>query len=325
MPFVPTIVRLVHGPAPPSVRAVQKQNWYQSGASADSEGKQNHHEGRSMSITENAAQTAQQDTELKARHRRMWGLGDYPRVARELVSPLGEVLVDTLHPGAGERVLDVAAGTGSAAVRAARLGATVVASDLTPDLIEAGRAENPDVALTWDVADAEDLPYADDEFDVVMSAIGVMFAPHHQRAADELIRTCRPGGRIGLASWTPQGTIGQLFATMKPYVPAPPAGVSPPPLWGDEEHVRALFGDRIEAVTTHRVTVAVTQFEDGAQFRDYFKAHYGPTIAAYAGLADDPDRTEELDRALAALGDSQGSGDEFTMQWEYLLFTAEVR
>lgn len=274
-----------------------------------------------------ATEAAQQDTELKNKHRRMWGLGDYPRVARELVSPLGEVLVDALHIRRGERVLDVAAGTGSAAVRAARLGATVVASDLTRELIDAGRAENPDVDLTWDVADAEALPYADDEFDVVMSCIGVMFAPHHQQAADEMVRTCRPGGRIGIVSWTPEGAIGRLFATMKQYVPPPPPGASPPPLWGNEDHIRDLLEDRVRDVRFRRLTLPVTHFEDGAQFRDYFAAHYGPTIAAYAAHADDPARTEELSRDLAALGDSQGtgSGADFAMQWEYLLVTAEVR
>lgn len=240
---------------------------------------------------------------------------------------MGEVLVDALHIRAAERVLDVAAGTGSAAVRAARLGASVVASDLTPDLIEAGRAEHPDVDLTWDVADAEALPYDDDAFDVVMSCIGVMFAPHHQQAADELVRTCRPGGRIGLISWTPEGTIGQLFATMKPYVPAPPPGASPPPMWGTEDRVRDLLGDRVHDVRGRRLTLPVTHFEGGAQFRDYFAAHYGPTIAAYAAHADDPARTEELSRDLAALGDRRGTGTgaDFTMQWEYLLLTAEVR
>lgn len=274
-----------------------------------------------------ATDAAQQDTELKARHRRMWALGDYPRVVRDIVSPLGEVLVDALHVREGERVLDVAAGTGSAAVRAARRGATVVASDLTPDLLEAGRAEHPDVDLTWDVADAEALPYDDDAFDVVMSCIGVMFAPHHERAADELVRTCRPGGRIGIVSWTPEGTIGRLFATMKQYVPPPPPGASPPPLWGSPDHVRALLGDRVTAVETRRATLPVTLFADGTQFRDYFAAHYGPTITAYAAHAGDPARTEELNRDLAALGDGEGTrnGEDFAMEWEYLVLTGEVR
>jgi SAM-dependent methyltransferase len=276
--------------------------------------------------TDPAAEAARQDQELKARHRKMWALGDYPRVATEIVSPLGEVLVDALRIDAGERVLDVAAGTGSAAVRAARRGASVVASDLTPELIEAGRAEHPGVDLAWDVADAEALPYEDDAFDVVMSCIGVMFAPHHRAAADELVRTCRPGGRIGIVSWTPEGTIGQLFATMKQYVPPPPPGASAPPLWGREEHVRELFGDRVRDLTIRRETLEVSRFDDGAGFRDYFAAHYGPTIAAYSAHAADPERTAALDQDLAALGDRQGtwSDGRFTMQWEYQVVTAEV-
>ncbi|MTB88547.1 methyltransferase domain-containing protein [Aeromicrobium senzhongii] len=279
-----------------------------------------------MSTTDTTGADSAPLDDLKARHRRMWALGDYPRVAREIVSPLGGVLVDALDVGAGERVLDVAAGTGSAAVRAAGRGATVTASDLTPELLEAGRAEHPDEDLTWDVADAEALPYGDAAFDVVLSAIGVMFAPHHQQAADELVRTCRPGGRIGVVSWTPEGTIGRLFATMRPYVPAPPPGVSPPPLWGTEDHVRGLFGDRVDRWRVERRVLPVDHFDDGAGFRDYFAAHYGPTIAAYAAHSGDPERTADLDRDLAALGDREGTAgpDGFAMQWEYLLMTGEV-
>jgi len=280
-----------------------------------------------MNTTETTDTAAQQDRELKARHRRMWALGDYDRVCREIVSPLGGVLVDALDVQPGERVLDVAAGTGSAAVRAARRGADAVASDLTPELLDVGRESHPEDTVAWDVADAEALPYEDDAFDVVMSCIGVMFAPHHQRAADELVRTARSGGRIGLVCWTPEGTIGQLFATMKQYVPPPPPGVSPPPLWGSEDHVRELLGDRVEDLELRRMTLPVTLFEGGEEFRDYFAKHYGPTIAAYAAHAGDADRTAELDRDLAALGEREGTRDEdgFTMQWEYLLVTGRVR
>ncbi|GAA3541627.1 hypothetical protein AFL01nite_25180 [Aeromicrobium flavum] len=280
-----------------------------------------------MSTTETtAASAAQQDHDLKARHARMWASGDYPRVCREVVSALGGVLVDALAVVEGERVLDVAAGTGSAAVRAARRGADVVASDLTPELLDAGRECHPDDTMAWEVADAEDLPYEDAAFDVVMSCIGVMFAPHHQAAADELVRTCRPGGRIGLVSWTPEGTIGHLFATMKPYVPPPPAGASPPPLWGTEDHVRALFGDRVRDLRFRRLTLPVTRFRDGAEFRDFFAAHYGPTITAYTAQGGDPEKIAAIDRDLAALGEREGehTDDGFTMQWEYLLVTAEV-
>ncbi|TDB89056.1 class I SAM-dependent methyltransferase, partial [Actinomadura sp. 7K534] len=155
---------------------------------------------------------------VKAGHRKMWALGDYPSLAAEVIPSLGEVLVRAAGVTSGDRVLDVAAGSGNAAVPAARTGAKVVASDLTPELLEAGRKQ-ADADLEWRQADAEALPFADGEFDVVLSCVGVMFAPHHQAAADELVRVCRPGGRIALLNWTPEGFIGQMFATMKPYAP----------------------------------------------------------------------------------------------------------
>src|SRR6185369_4677884 len=129
---------------------------------------------------------------------------------------------------------------GNASIPAAQRGASVTASDLTPELLEAGRhrAEGAGVSLGWAEADAEHLPFDDASFDVVISSIGVMFAPHHQAAADELVRVCRPGGTLGLLSWTPEGFIGQMFATMKPYAPPPPPGAQPPPLWGRADHVR---------------------------------------------------------------------------------------
>ncbi|OBF59075.1 class I SAM-dependent methyltransferase [Mycolicibacterium monacense] len=263
------------------------------------------------------------DGQLAARHRSMWASGDYPRLAAELVAPLGPVLVEAAGIGTGDRVLDVASGTGNAAIPAAQKGAAVTASDLTPELLEAGRAlaAQTGVQLDWREADAHALPFADNDFDVVMSCIGVMFAPYHQRAADELLRVCRPGGTIGLLNWTPEGHIGRLFATMKPYMPPPPPGASPPPLWGREEHVRELFGDRVTDVVAERRTLPVTHFADGAQFRDYFKAVYGPTIAAYRNLGDDADRAAQLDNDIAQLGDELMDGSSH-MEWEYLLLTA---
>ena len=194
------------------------------------------------------------DVALKARHRAMWALGSYPTVAREVVAPLGPVLVTATEIQADDRVLDVAAGSGNVAIPAARIGAQVVATDLTPSLLSAGRrtAERAGVELAWTPADAEALPFADGSFDAVLSAVGVMFAPHHQVAADELVRVCRRGGRIGLISWTPRGFIGQMFATMKPYVAPPPPGASPPPLWGNEEHVISLLGDRVVLLRCER-------------------------------------------------------------------------
>ena len=263
------------------------------------------------------------DQELKSKHRAMWALGDYPAVAREIIPSLGPVLVQAAGVGAGHTVLDVAAGSGNVALPAARAGATVDATDLTPELLEHGRrdAEAEALAITWREADAESLPYADGAFDAVLSCVGVMFAPHHQDSADELVRVCRPGGTIGLLSWTPQGFIGQLFATMRPYVPAPPPGVQPPPLWGDADHVRGLLGDRVTRVEARRQALTVDHFSTGAEFREYFKSHYGPTIAAYRANAGDPDRVAALDRDIAALGERFADG-RGVMEWEYLLLTA---
>jgi len=268
---------------------------------------------------------------LKAKHRAMWAFGDYPAVAADLVSSLGPILVGACQVRPGDRVLDVAAGTGNAAIPAAEAGASVVASDLTPELLGAGQreAERRGTTVEWRQADAENLPFADGEFEVVMSCLGVMFAPFHQASADELVRVCRPGGTIGLLNWTPEGFIGQMFATMKPYAPPPPPGAQPPPLWGREDHVRELLGDQVTDVRATRQTVRISRFGRPEDFRDYFKANYGPTIAAYRGIADDPRRTAALDAELADLARRHdlgpGSTANTVMEWEYLLFTAHKR
>ena len=262
---------------------------------------------------------------IKARHRAMWALGDYPAVATEVIASLGPILVDAVGVGPGDRVLDVAAGSGNAAIPAALRGADVVASDLTPELLETGRQEaaRQGAQLAWVEADAEALPFADGEFEVVLSCVGVMFAPFHQPTADELVRVTAPGGRIGLINWTPEGFIGQMFATMRPYASPPPAGAQPPPLWGSEAHVRELLGDRVTDVQATKQTLVVDRFADGAAFRDFFKRTYGPTIAVYRAIADEPDRVATLDRELVELARRFGlDGDARTMEWEYLLVTA---
>ena len=266
------------------------------------------------------------DATLKAKHRAMWALGDYATVAAEVIPNLGAVLVDACGVRAGQRVLDVAAGSGNAAIPAALTGADVVAADLTPELLEAGRraAATHGAELEWHEADVEKLPYPDGEFDVVLSCVGVMFAPHHRGAADEMLRVCRPGGTIGLINWTPAGFVGQMFGVMKPYVAPPPPGAQPPPLWGDDAYLRDLFAGRVDDVTTRAQDTPVDRFAQPEEFRDYFKAHYGPTIAAYRGLAEQPERRSELDRELAELARRHGAGNG-PMGWEYLLFTARKR
>lgn len=270
-------------------------------------------------------ETAEVDRALKSRHRAMWSLGDYAAVAAEIIPELGATLVEACGITAGVRVLDVAAGTGNAAIPAALAGASVVACDLAPQLLEVGRAEatHRGATLEWREADAEALPFDDNAFDVVLSCVGVMFAPRHQRCADELLRVCRPGGTIGLISWTPEGFIGEMFTLMRPYSPPPPPGAQPPPLWGSEEHLLGLLGSRVAQVTTSRKTVTVDRFATPEQFRDYFKERYGPTIAAYRAIGDDADRVAALDRELVELARRHDRGDGATvMDWEYLLATA---
>ncbi|MGV0792664.1 class I SAM-dependent methyltransferase [Mycolicibacterium sp. XJ1819] len=269
------------------------------------------------------------DRALKAKHRALWAAGDYPAVAAELIPRLGAELVAACGIGPGKEVLDVAAGSGNAAVPAAVAGGVVTASDLTPELFDAGRriAAEHGVDIDWVEADAEAMPFADDSFDVVMSCVGVMFAPHHQAAADEMVRVVRPGGTIAMINWTPQGFIGHLFATMKPYAPPPPPGAGPPPMWGDEEHVRALFGDRVSDLTMRRQTVVFDRCADPAEFREYWKSNYGPTIAAYKFNADRPDRVDALDRDFLDFLTKWNRGETGRARWEaeYLLVTATKR
>jgi SAM-dependent methyltransferase len=277
-----------------------------------------------------ARDLVQADQELKARHRAMWASGDYPEVAARVIPDLGAELVRACGVGPAQRVLDVAAGSGNAAIPAALAGASVVASDLTPELLEAGRlrAAEAGASVRWEVADAEALPFRDGEFDTVLSCVGVMFAPRHQASADELVRVVRPGGTIGVLSWTPEGFVGQMLGATRPYVPQPPPGVQPPVLWGRPEHVRGLFGDRVGELRARRAAVRVDCFATPEEFRDFFSAAYGPTRAAYRGLAGEPERSAALDRDLVDLARrhdlAPGSG-RLVMDWEYLLVTAAKR
>jgi SAM-dependent methyltransferase len=266
--------------------------------------------------------------ELKARHRAMWASGDYPSMVETWLLPLGPRLVEACGIGPGMSVLDVAAGTGNASIPAAQAGANVTASDLTPELLEAGRrrAEAEGLTLEWVEADAEQLPFEDGSFDVVMSSIGAMFAPQHQDAADELVRVCRPGGTIGLLSWTPEGMIGALFRTMGPFAPPPPPGAQPPPLWGSEEHLGELFGSRVEFGTRRRDTLEITAFEHPRDFGEHFKQRYGPTISTLANARQNG-REAELEEALDRFCDewNRGTPDRARFEIEYLLAVGERR
>jgi len=274
-------------------------------------------------MTTTITRSDEADLQLKLRHAKMWASGDYGAVAREVIPGLGRLLVEASQVRPGARVLDVGAGTGNAAIPAARAGATVVASDLTPELLAEGRRDTnaEGLSIDWQPGDAEDLPYPDASFDVVLSCVGAMFAPHHQRTADELVRVARPGGTIGLLSWTPDGFIGRLFAAMRPFVPAPPPGAQPPPLWGNPAHLEELFGDRVHTPSYRVGSLPVTRFATPEEFRDFFRDDkYGPTITAYRNVGEDAERRTALDQAILGLAAAFLRDGE--MRWEFLLYTA---
>ncbi|MQA76158.1 MAG: methyltransferase domain-containing protein [Solirubrobacterales bacterium] len=243
-----------------------------------------------------APAVSEADRDPKAATRAAWALGDYHRFAKETVWELGEVLVRACGISSGQRVLDVAAGTGNTAIRAVEAGAEGVASDLTPENFAAGRreAEAHGVELEWVEADAEALPFADAEFDAVTSSVGALFAPDHRAVADEMLRVCRPGGTIGMINFTPEGLISDFFGALAPYMPPPPPGALPPPLWGSEEHVRELFGDRVDSLELTRRSY-VERAETPRAYVELFKRTFGPVVATYQSLAAEPERAAALD------------------------------
>ena len=220
---------------------------------------------------------------VKGRQQLAWSAGDYAVVGTTL-QMVGESLCEALDLRAGERVLDVAAGNGNATLAAARRWCDVVSTDYVPALLERARARASAERLPvqFEQADAEDLPYADESFDVVVSTFGVMFTPDQEKAAAEMARVCKQGGRIGLANWTPTSFIGELFKLMGRYVP-PPAGVKPPSLWGTEERLRELFSNRIDSIAIEHKEF-VFRYRSAAHWLEVFRTFYGPMQKAFGTL-----------------------------------------
>jgi ubiquinone/menaquinone biosynthesis C-methylase UbiE len=259
----------------------------------------------------------------QSQERAMWALGDYHAFATQTVWGLGPVLVQACGISAGDRVLDVAAGSGNVAIRAAEAGADVVALDLTPENFEAGarEARAHGVAVEWVEGDAQALPFADGAFDVVTSAVGAIFAPDHRAVADELVRVCRPGGTIGMINFIPEGLASEFFELFGRYAPPPP-GAIPPVLWGSEAHVRELFGDRLAPLELERGQYVERSPGDAAAYCEFFKRTFGPVVALYASLAGDPDRLEALDREFldfATRANQAPPGEPAEYPYEYLL------
>ena len=252
-----------------------------------------------------------------------WALGDYDRFARELVWDLGPELVEACAIGHGQRVLDVAAGTGNVALRAAQAGARVVASDVTRESLAVGERNAHELGLQieWVQGDAQALPFADGEFDVVTSAVGAIFAPDHQAVADELLRVCRPGGTIGMVNFTPEGNAAEFFGALAPYAPPPPPGALPPVLWGSEEHVRELFGTRVAALDMTRQTYVERRPGGPRGYRDFIYETFGPVIALRAG-AEDPQALDRDFLQFATRANQGPPGGPAEIAYEYLLVVA---
>ncbi|MDA0164382.1 methyltransferase domain-containing protein [Solirubrobacter ginsenosidimutans] len=287
-------------------------------------------------MTSKRTYSAAEDRDFKAAQRAVWARGNYHEFARRALWGFGGELVDACGIGPGQRVLDVAAGSGNVAIRAALAGAEVVASDLTPENFEAGRREASahGVRMEWVEADAEALPFGDSEFDVVTSAFGAVFAPRHQLVADELLRVCRPGGTIGLTvPALPEGKAARVpIGTDLPSMCGPESALP----WGEEQHVAELFGERVDALEMTRRRSKLEGFTNETELRDFLKANHPVAVAMYRELLEDPElRDDERELATAMLDDaflvtvklwySRGDGGSGSLGQEAVFIVARKR
>ena len=247
---------------------------------------------------------------LKTRQQGAWSSGDYAVVGTTL-QIVGEELCEALDIHAGQKVLDVAAGNGNATLAAARRWCEVVSTDYVPSLLERGRlrAAADGLSIEFREADAEALPFADSSFDVVVSTFGVMFTPDQDKAAAELLRVCRSGGKIGLANWTPEGFIGQLFKTLGKYLP-PPAGAKSPALWGTRTRIAEMFGPSAQVINAVPRNF-VFRYRSPEHFLEIFRNYYGPTLKAFAAL--DAAKQQGLQDDLLALIGRMNRAEDGTM------------
>lgn len=277
-----------------------------------------------MSAVDSALAPVADFTAVKVRQQAAWSTGNYAVVGTTL-QIVGETLCEALDLRAGSRVLDVAAGNGNATLAAARRWCDVTSTDYVASLLDSGRAraQAEGLAVQFEQADAEALPYADASFDIVMSTFGVMFTPDQQKAADELVRVCKPGGRIGLANWTPESFIGQIFKTIGKYIP-PPAGVKSPALWGTKTRLEELFGGNARKIiaTSRDFTF---RYRSAEHFIEVFRTFYGPMNKAFAALEGEPQAA--FLRDLMTLIESRNRSNDATLVLpsEYLEVVVERR
>ena len=254
---------------------------------------------------------------IKQRQQKMWSSGDYSEVGARLVV-MSEKLCDAVDLRAGSKVLDVASGNGNAALGAARRFCDVISTDYVPELLQRGRqrAEAERLPMTFEVADAENLPYADGSFDFVLSAIGAMFAPDQQRTAQELVRVCKPGGRIGMVNWVPDSFVGDMFRIVAKYNPPPP-GVKSPLVWGTRDGLEQLFGNAVTFKSIERRAIAF-YYRSPEHFPEFMATNFGPIKTALAAI--EPEQQSALldDLKDMALGHNRSGDDTLVLDSDYL-------